>query len=386
MAEIPYSRQDINDDDIAAVTEVLRSDFITQGPKVGKFEQALCDYCKVENAVVVSSGTAALHLCCAALGVCPSEQVWTTPISFVASANCGRYLGAQIDFVDIDRHSGLIDIAALKTKLERAKVKGCLPKCLVVVHFTGRVCRMKEISELTKVFGVKLIEDAAHALGAQYEDGSPVGNGAYSEATIFSFHPVKSITTAEGGAITTKSASIAEKVQILRSHGITRSKELMSPSSSEPWCYEQQLLGFHYRMTDIQAALGESQIKRLDKFIDKRRVLAQRYFDCLSSLAIALPEPCNQSAWHLYVIQVEPGQDKVERIELFEKLRESGIRTQVHYLPIHLQPYYRDQGFKEGDFPEAEAFYNRALSIPLYPGLSIKEQDRVIETLKQLLA
>ncbi len=375
---IPYSRQQIDEDDIAAVVSVLRSDFITQGPTIARFEEAVASYCGASHAVAVSSCTAGLHLTCLALGIGSGDTVWTSPISFVASANCARYCGAAVDFVDVDPATGNIDPAALEAKL--ATAGGNLPKALVVVHFSGRACDMESIARLCRPHGIRIIEDAAHALGAVCQ-GKPVGAGAYSDATLFSFHPVKSVTTGEGGMVVTNDAALARSLTLLRTHGITRDTDLLFARKEGGWYYEMQLLGYHYRLTDIQAALGESQMKKLDRFVAERRRLAARYREKLNNLSLTLPPHDPESAWHLYIIHVE----ETRRAALYDGLRKAGIGVNVHYIPIHLQPYYRKLGFRPGDFPRAEVFYAGALSLPLYPGLTDTMQDEVAKALSNLL-
>ncbi len=383
MRIIPYSRQDIDEDDIKAVAAVLRSEFITQGPSVPAFEAALATYCGVPHAIAASSGTACLHLACMALGIGVGDRVWTSPISFVASANCARYVGADVDFVDIDPATGNMDPGALEEKLKKAASNGKLPKLLIVVHFSGRSCDMARIGALAKHYGVTVLEDAAHALGAMYQ-GRPVGNCAHSDVTLLSFHPVKSITTGEGGALMVKDKALAEKIRLLRSHGITRAPEMLETKDSGGWYYEMQELGYHYRLTDIQAALGVSQMKKLDRFIAHRRVLAEGYGKLLANLPLDLPPPDSESAWHLYVVHLQASVKK-SRKDVFEQLRARGIGAGVHYIPIHLQPYYYKLGFRPGDFPCAEAFYETALTLPLFPGLTDEEQGYVVQVLSDIL-
>lgn len=384
MRYIPYSRQDINEEDIKTVTEVLLSDYITTGPSIEEFEQSIKNYCRAENAVAISSATAGLHVCLLALGIGKGDIVWTSPISFVASSNAALYVGADVDFVDVDPLTGNMDIEKLSEKLSEAERRENLPDVLIVVHFSGRTCDMQAIAELSKRYGFAVLEDAAHALGAKYQDDSPVGNGKYSDATIFSFHPVKSIATGEGGMITTNNKELAERMRLFRSHGITRDISMMQNESHGAWYYEQLHLGLNYRMTDIQAALGVSQMKRLNHFIQQRNNLAGRYSTLLKDLPLILPPEDDNSAWHIYVIHVAQSA-KISRKELFDKLRNEGIGVNVHYIPIHLQPYYKKLGFKYGDFPNAEDFYSRAISIPLFPSLKESEQDFVAEKLAEFL-
>lgn len=383
MKTIPYSRQHIDEDDINAVTEVLRSDFLTQGAAIPSFEDALKTYCQSEHAIAVSSGTAGLHLLCLALNISKGDRVWTSPISFVASSNCALYVGATVDFVDINTNTGNICLHALKAKLELAQKTNTLPKLLIVVHFSGLSCEMDRIAELTAPYNITIIEDAAHALGATYQN-KPVGSCVYSQASLLSFHPVKSITTGEGGAITTSDHAFAEKLRLLRSHGITRDPLHFKNHAHGAWYYEMLDLGFHYRLTDIQAALGTSQLQKLDNFIAKRREIAQRYTTLLQDLPLILPTYNHESAWHLYAIQLKAPLDKTRK-EVFDFLRHENIGVNVHYIPIHLQPYYQGLGFKEGNFPQAEHFYNRVLSLPIYPDLTLEQQDHIVAKLWHIL-
>lgn len=385
MRNIPYSRQDISEGDIEAMADILRSDFLTTGPTVGKFEDSVKDFCKAKHAVALSNGTAALHICMLALNVGKGDIVWTSPMSFVASANCALYVGATVDFVDCNLQTGNMDIVALGEKLEDAEKNNRLPKAVVVVHFSGRVCAMEEIHALSKKYNFAIVEDSAHALGAYYKDGTPVGSGKYSDITTFSFHPVKAIATGEGGMCATNNDSLAERMRIFLSHGITRNPDLMENKPHGPWYYEQRELGFNYRITDIQCALGVSQMSRLQEFINSRLRLAKNYNEALQGLSLILPEIDENSGWHLYVIQLDDNA-KISRLELFEKLRSFGIGVNVHYIPIHTQPYYEKLGFASGDFPNAEKFYSRAISIPLFPTLKQEEQNYVIEKLKEFLA
>ena len=377
---IPYGRQSISEADIEAVVEVLRSDFLTQGPVVPRFEQAVADYCSARFGVAVNSGTAALHIACLALGVGLGDWVWTSPISFVASANCALYCGARVDFVDIEPDTGNMCAEELARKLAEAKQENKLPKVVIPVHFAGLPCDMQAIHALAQEYGFRIIEDACHALGARYH-GEPTGNGRYSDITIFSFHPVKPITTGEGGAVTTRSAELAARLRLYRSHGITRDPAQLTVDTPGGWYYEQQVLGFNYRLTDIQAALGSSQLARLPQFIDRRRLLAARYDELLTRLPV---EPLHQghdrlSGYHLYVIRVQ------DRDEVFARLRDAGIGVNVHYMPIPAQPYYRDLGHDPANYPGAQAYYRQAISLPLFPALSSAEQDKVIEALERIL-
>lgn len=383
---IPYGRQEITQADIDAVVDVLKSDFITQGPCVPRFETAVADYCQVECAVATNSATSALHLACCSLGLGVGDRLWTSPITFVASANCGLYCGADVDFVDIDAATYNISVAALKKKLEQAKRAGTLPKVLVIVHLCGQSCEMEKIHALGQRYGFSIIEDASHAVGGHYQ-GQPVGNCRYSDITVFSFHPVKIITTAEGGMALTNREDLAAKMDLLRSHGITRDPALMSRESDGPWYYEQIDLGFNYRMTELQAALGLSQLDRLEQYVKRRHELADRYDWLLSDLPLTVPcqHPDSYSSFHLYVIRLQLDKISKSHRQVFEALREQGIGVNLHYIPVHTQPYYRRIGFKEGDFPEAERYYAEAISLPLFPQLTEKQQDRIVETLEKEL-
>lgn len=379
---IPYGRQSISAGDIAAVEAVLRSDFLTQGPAVPAFEAAVATYCGARHALAVNSATSALHIACLALDLGPGDWLWTSPNTFVASANCALYCGASVDFVDIDPRTYNLCPHALAGKLERAKAEGRLPKVVVAVHFSGQSCDMAAIGELAQRYGFAVIEDASHAIGASY-GGAPVGNCAHSRMTVFSFHPVKIVTTAEGGLITTQDDALAQRLQRLRSHGITRDPAQMEGEPEGPWYYQQVELGYNYRMTDMQAALGSSQMTRLDAFIARRRELAARYDRLLAGLPLLLPAQATgqASAWHLYVVQ----STKLPRAGLFARLRAAGIGVNVHYIPVHLQPHYRRLGFKPGDLPEAEAYYDRVLSLPMYASLSDEQQDVVVAALRDAL-
>jgi len=381
---IPYARQSISEADIAAVEAVLRSDFLTQGPAVPRFETAVAGRCGAKHAVAVSSGTAALHLACLALDVGPGDRVWTSPITFVASANCARYCGAEVDFVDIDPASGNISPAALEKKLARAAAEGCLPKAVVAVHLAGEPVDMARIGKLARRFGVRVIEDAAHALGTEDEAG-PVGACRYSDIAIFSFHPVKTITTGEGGMALTNEPALARRMAELRCHGITREPERMSRAPDGPWYYEQTALGFNYRMTDLQAALGLSQLDRLADFLARRRALAERYDALLADLPLTplARDRHGRSAVHLYIVRLDRARLRRPHRDMVEALHAARIGVQLHYIPVHLQPYYRALGFAEGDYPEAEAYYGEAVSLPLFPPLPEAEQDRVAEALRE---
>jgi len=383
---IPYGRQDINQQDIDAVVEVLKSDFLTQGPKVPAFEQAVMEACDAKYALAVNSATSALHIACLALGLGEGDWLWTTPNTFVASANCGLYCGAQVDFVDIDPNTYNLCTKELEKKLIDAEKSGKLPKVLVPVHFSGQPCDMEVIYNLSKKYGFKIIEDASHAIGGKYK-GEPIGNCRYSDITVFSFHPVKIVTTAEGGMAVTNSAELARKLDLLRSHGITRNSSLMTKPMDGPWYYEQIELGFNYRMTELQAALGVSQMQRLDDFVAKRHKLAQRYNELLKDLPIMLPwqHEDGYSGLHLYVIRLQLDKITKTHLEVFEGMREAGILVNLHYIPVHMQPYYQAMGFEVGQFPQAEQYYQEAMSIPMFPTMTEEQQDKVIATLKELL-
>lgn len=380
---IPYGRHSVDEQDVASVTDVLTNKFLTQGETVPKFEQALASYCQAKHAVAVNSGTSGLHVACLAAGVTSGDLVWTVPISFVASANCALYCGADVDFVDIDPATRNISIQHLSAKLNHAQKSGRLPNVLIVVHFTGQSCDMKAIRQLTQPHGIVLIEDAAHALGATY-DGKPVGNCQYSDMAVMSFHPVKSITTAEGGAVLTNDAKLHQRLTLFAKHGVTRDESLMEGDTDGPWYYQQVALGFNYRLSDIHAALGLSQLSRLDAFVDRRKELAAQYLRELSHLPITLPSQQNleSSAWHLFVIEVK----SKPRLEVFNALQKRGVGVNVHYIPIHLQPFYQKLGFSKGDFPHAETFYNNAMTLPLFPELTADELKHVIQALKEVLA
>lgn len=369
---IPYGRQSISEADIEAVVEVLRSDFLTQGPVVPRFEQAVADYCGASFGVAVNSGTAALHIACLALGVGPGDWVWTSPISFVASANCALYCGAQVDFVDIEPDTGNMCALELERKLIVAKAQGRLPKVVIPVHFAGLPCDMKEIHRLGQEYGFRIIEDACHALGARYH-GEPTGNGRYSDITVFSFHPVKIITTGEGGMAMTNDPALAKTMRMLRSHGITREPEDFINEPDGPWYYEQQMLGFNYRMTDIQAALGLSQMSNLEAWIAKRSEIAHRYFEALApELLSSYFNAERRSAFHLYVHHVAPEQ----RSALFQRLRENDIGANVHYMPIYNQPWHQKNHPLK--LSNTEFFYTSAITLPLFPEMKPSEQLRII--------
>lgn len=383
---IPYGRQNITAADLSAVDEVLQSDWLTQGPAVERFEKTVADYCGSKYAVAVCNATAALHLACRALSLGPGDWLWTSPNTFVASANCALYCGAKVDFVDIDPRTYNMSVERLAEKLERAKQNGVLPKVVVPVDFSGQSCDMRRIKQLSEEYGFRIIEDASHAVGAEYCAGK-VGGGQYADITIFSFHPVKIITTGEGGMALTNDPEIWRSISLLRSHGITRDPALMEWASEGPWYYQQVDLGLNYRLTDIQAALGASQMVRLDGFVTKRRYLAQRYDEMLAELPVITPYQASdgRSAWHLYVVKLMPGKTQPRR-KVFEFLRAAGILVNVHYIPVHLQPYYRRFGFRPGDFPATEAYYEGALSLPLFYDLSEEAQDYVVDRLRSALS
>ena len=383
MAEtfLPYGRQAITEADIAAVEAVLRSPYLTQGPAVPAFEQAVAAKVGAAHGVAVNSATSALHIACLALGLGPGDRLWTSPITFVASANCGRYCGAQVDFVDIEPTTGLMSVSALEQKLRQAEQSGTLPKILVPVHLCGTSCDMAAIGALAQRYGVAVLEDASHAIGGHYQD-ERVGNCRHSAITVFSFHPVKIITTGEGGLATTNDPQLAQTMAELRSHGIVRDVDRFECPTVGPWVYEQQQLGFNYRMTDLQAALGLSQLERLEAIVAERNGQLQRYRELLADLPLQLLEVPEDvvSSVHLTVIRLQQVMAEQHR-QVFEGLRASGIGVQLHYSPVHLQPYYRALGFSQGQFPEAEGYASSAISLPLFPGLSATDQERVAAAL-----
>lgn len=383
---IPYGRQDISQADIDAVVAVLRSDFLTQGPQVPLFEQTVAKHVGAKHAVAVNSATSALHIACLALGLGRGDWLWTTPITFVASANCGLYCGAQVDFVDIDPLTYNLCPKALQAKLIHAEKEGKLPKVLVAVHLCGQSCDMAAIHALGQKYGFKIIEDASHAIGGKYK-GEFVGNGRYSDITVFSFHPVKIITTAEGGMVLTNSDDLANKMALLRSHGITRDPAQMTHAPEGPWYYQQIGLGYNYRMTELQAALGLSQMQRLDAFVARRHQLAQHYDQLLANLPLSTPwrHPDGYSGLHLYVIRLKLDKiDKTHR-QVFEALREKGIGVNLHYIPLHMQPYFQQMGFQLGDYPHSEQYYDEAISLPMYSTLEEFNQRVVSDCLSQIL-
>jgi UDP-4-amino-4,6-dideoxy-N-acetyl-beta-L-altrosamine transaminase len=395
---IPYGRQEITQTDIDAVVRVLRSDFLTQGPAVQRFENAVAARVGAKYAVAVNSGTSALHIACMALGLQPGDSLWTVPNTFVASANCGRYCGANVDFVDIDPQTWNLSVAALAEKLAQAEHVGRLPKVVVPVHFGGQPTEQEAIWKLAQKYGFKVLEDASHSVGAA-RSGEPVGSCRWSHVTVFSFHPVKIVTSGEGGMALTNDRRVAETLSMLRSHGITRDpsrlrlgaqllQEASAGGSRHPaWYYEQQMLGFNYRITDIHAALGLSQLDRLSDYVERRNALANRYRDALRNLPLRLPfvHPENHSAFHLYVVRVKSAALSGTHRQVFDKLRRQGIGANLHYFPVHLQPYYRELGFSPGQYPEAEAHGSEAITLPLYPGLSDQMQEMVISSLRRAL-
>jgi len=385
---IPYGRQSIDEEDIAAVTRVLRGDWLTQGPAVPAFEAALGARFGVTHAVAVNSATSALHLACLVLGVGPGDRVWTTPITFVASANCALYCGASVDFVDIDPITYNMSPTALARKLAQAAAQGCLPKVIIPVHLAGQPCEMAAISALARRHGVKIIEDASHAVGAEYR-GEPVGNCRYSDISVLSFHPVKIITTCEGGAALTQDLGLAQRMALLRSHGITREPAEMNEPSHGPWYYQQLALGLNYRLSDLHAALGLSQMRRLDTFVERRRDLAARYDRLLEGLPVIRPwqHPDGHSSWHLYIVRIPEQGGHASRSDVFTQLRENGIGVNLHYIPVHLQPYHRELRAPGAPaLQESERYYAEALSLPLYPDLTEDEQDWVVDCLSLSLA
>lgn len=383
---ISYGRQDISESDIQAVVDVLRSDYLTQGPAVPAFEKAITDYCGAKYAVALNSATSALHLACLALDVGQGDVVWTSPITFVATANCALYCGAKVDFVDIDPQTYNIDLRHLKEKLTQAKKDGQLPKVVIPVHLAGQPCNMKEIHELSQQFGFKIIEDASHAIGGKYKE-EQIGNCKYCDISIFSFHPVKIITTGEGGVATTNNLNLENSMRRLRSHGITRDETEMTHKSDGSWYYQQIDLGYNYRMTDMQAALGLSQMNRLDDFIKARHKIAARYDEAMSNFPLKLPwqHPDSYSGLHLYIVRLKLEDITKTHSQVFDGLREAGIGVNLHYIPVYLQPFYEQLGFKAGYCTESENYYAEAISLPMYPGLTELEQDKVIATLEALI-
>ena len=385
---IPYGRQDINQADIDAVVAVLRSDFLTQGPAVLAFEKVVADYCGAQHAVAVNSATSALHIACLALGVGNGDIVWTTPTTFVASANCALYCGATVDFVDIDPCTYNMSVERLAEKLAVAEKAGKLPKVVIPVHLCGQPCDMESIYALSQKYGFKIIQDASHAIGGRYQ-GKPIGNGRYSDITVFSFHPVKIITTGEGGMAVTNDAALAKHLRLLRSHGISSAPSDMQPRpTQEIWNYQQIDLGFNYRMTDIQAALGLSQMQRLDEFVTKRHAIAERYDQLLSELPILTPyqNVDGYSGYHLYVIRLKLAEINKTQRQVYDAIYAAGVLVNLHYIPVYLQPYYEKMGFIAGYCPEAERYYSEVLSIPMYSTMTENQQDQVVEIIRDVLS
>jgi UDP-4-amino-4,6-dideoxy-N-acetyl-beta-L-altrosamine transaminase len=383
---IPYGRQDITQADVDAVVDVLRSECLTQGPAVPHFENAVAAYCGVRHALALNSATSALHVACLALGLGPGDRLWTTPITFVASSNCALYCGAKVDFVDIDPKTYNLSVERLAEKLAHSEKQGTLPKVLVAVHLCGQPSDMMGIYSLSQRYGFKVIEDASHAIGGRYRN-EPIGNCRYCDITVFSFHPVKIITTGEGGMVLTQQSELAQKMALLRSHGITRDVSLMTHEPDGPWYYQQVDLGFNYRMTDLQAALGISQMKRLDAYVQRRQILAKIYEEQLTCLPVQLPyqHADGASAWHLYVVRLKLDEIKRSHREVFEFLRAAGIGANLHYIPVHTQPYYARMGFSNGDFPQAERYYREAITLPMFPTLTDAQQGEVVERLAEAL-
>ncbi len=383
---IPYGKQDISQQDIDSVVDVLKSDFLTQGPQVPAFEKALTEHTGAQYALAVNSATSALHIACLALGLGEDDWLWTTPVTFVASANCGLYCGAKVDFVDIDSATYNMCPKKLEQKLITAKATGTLPKVVVPVHLCGQPCDMESIAKLAKEYGFKVIEDASHAIGGQYHE-QPIGNCKYSDITVFSFHPVKIVTTAEGGAALTNQKELADKMALLRSHGITRDPVMMTEASHGGWYYQQVDLGFNYRMTELQAALGVTQMQRLDEFVATRHVLSKRYNQMLSELPLVLPYQLENtySGLHLFVIRLKLDEISLTHKQVFDALRENGIGVNLHYIPVHTQPYYQAMGFTEGEFPESERYYQEAISLPMFHGMTEEQQNTVVRVVTEIL-
>lgn len=381
---IYYGHQHITEKDIQAVERVLHSDWLTQGPAIEAFEKKVANYCGAKYAVAVTNATSALHIACKAAGLGEGDVLWTSPITFTASANCGRYCGADVDFVDIDDKTYNMSVAELRHKLEAAIKK---PKVVIPVHLAGQSCDMEAIKALADEYGFKIIEDASHATGADYKN-TKVGSCRYSDMTVFSFHPVKIVTTGEGGIVLTNNKELYEKLKLYRSHGITRDSDLMTQEADGPWYYQQIELGFNYRMTDMQAALGCSQMDSLDAFVARRRYLVKRYNEKLKNLPLRTPyqDEATNPSWHIYIIRVDFTKVKLSKKEIFARMRDSGIVLNLHYIPVHTQPYYQKLGFQKGDFPVSEKYYEEAITLPLYYDLTDEQQDEVIEALKEVLA
>lgn len=380
---IYYGRQSVNEQDLKAVEDVLRSDFLTQGPAIERFERRVADYCGAKYAVAVTNATSALHIACKVAGLSHGDTFWTSPITFVASANCGRYCGAKVDFVDIDDATYNMSVDELEKKL----AAGGRPKVVVPVHLCGQSCDMERIYALSKKYGFTIIEDASHALGATYKD-TRVGSCQYSDMTVFSFHPVKIITTGEGGMVLTNNKNLYEKLVLYRSHGITRDANKMTKEADGPWYYQQIELGYNYRMTDIQAALGYSQMERLDTFVARRRQLAQWYDELLADLPIRIPKQSadTNSSWHIYVVRLDKTRTSKSKVEVFEEMKKRGVTLNLHYIPVHLQPYYQALGFQQGDFPASERYYEEAFTLPIYYELTDEQQNQVVKALREVLA
>ena len=381
---IYYGHQHITEKDIQAVEKVLRSNYLTQGPVIESFEKKVANYCGAKYAVAVTNATSALHIACKAAGLGEGDVLWTSPITFTASANCGRYCGADVDFVDIDDKTYNMSVAELRHKLETAVKK---PKVVIPVHLAGQSCDMEAIKALADEYGFKIIEDASHATGADYKN-TKVGSCRYSDMTVFSFHPVKIVTTGEGGIVLTNNKELYEKLKLYRSHGITRDSDLMTQEADGPWYYQQIELGFNYRMTDMQAALGCSQMDSLDEFVARRRYLVKRYNEKLKNLPLRTPyqDEATNPSWHIYIIRVDFTKVKLSKKEIFARMRDRGIVLNLHYIPVHTQPYYQKLGFQKGDFPVSEKYYEEAITLPLYYDLTDEQQDEVIEALKEVLA
>lgn len=379
-----YGKQSIGQSDIDAVVEVLKSDFLTQGPAIEKFEKYVAEYCGVKYAVAVTNATSALHIACLAAGLGKGDVLWTSPITFTASANCGRYCGADVDFVDIDPSTYNMSVDELEKKLQKMAVK---PKVVIPVHLAGQSCDMDKIYKLSQEYGFKVIEDASHAIGADYKS-TKIGCCKYSDLTVFSFHPVKIVTTGEGGMVLTNDKELHEKLLLYRSHGITRDTKLMTRLADGPWYYQQIELGFNYRMTDMQAALGYSQMQKVDEFVSRRRYLAKRYDELLKNINnIQLPyqNDDTDSSWHLYVVRADFSKMSKTKQQIFDGMKDRGICLNLHYIPVHTQPYYQKQGFKDGDFPNSEKYYEEAFTLPLYYSLTDEQQDYIIKNLVEVL-
>lgn len=379
-----YGKQNIDQSDIDAVVDVLKSDFLTQGPAIERFEKCVAEYCGTKYAVAVTNATSALHIACLATGLGKGDVLWTSPITFTASANCGRYCGADVDFVDIDPYTYNMRINELQNKLQQAVIK---PKVVIPVHFSGQSCEMDKIYELSQKYGFKVIEDASHAIGAEYQD-TKVGGCKYSDMTVFSFHPVKIVTTGEGGMVVTNNKDLYDKLVLYRSHGITREPKLMNKQADGPWYYQQIDLGFNYRMTDMQAALGYSQMQKVDEFVSKRRYLAKRYNELLKNIngiQLTYQNEDTNSSWHLYVVRVDFSKIIKTKNQIFAEMKEKGICLNLHYIPVHTQPYYEKLGFKDGDFPNSEKYYEEAFTLPLYYSLTDEQQDHIVKRLVEVL-